>query len=409
MPTIFPSQPYKGTRDFFPGSGQFSTIPADLHDFRRQKWMFDRFRKILTQFGFQEYSSSLIESAEVFVAKSGEDLGGNQLYNFIDKGERRIALRPELTLSVARMVADKYEQLRFPLRWFSIDNCFRYERPQKGRLREFWQTEINIIGAGAGAADLEIMNLVVELFKGFGAKSDQYVVRYNHRVLLDKWLASNNWTKFQTQIFGILDSWAKNLITESQKQLAEFLKSEDVDKIMQMATQKGPEWLKYQELAASIPELQLILQTLPVIQPGALVIFDPTIIRGQAYYTGLIFEAFDTNLTNNRSLYGGGRFDDLLDLFGKKKTPAVGLAPGDTSLAEFLSGWNLWPDFDENTLEKIGILPFNQDGLVTIYQQILPRLVAKGQTWDIDYDFDRNPNKRRESLIKRGCKEIVEV
>ena len=395
MSKIFPTQPYKGTRDMYP------------EDLAKRNYLFDTWRKLMVANGFSEYDSSVIENAEAFIAKSGEELGGQQLYSFTDKGDRKIALRPELTLSFARLVADRFEQLKFPLRWFSIANCFRYERPQKGRSREFYQMEVNIAGAERGPVDLEILNLSAELFKAFGATKNQYKILYNSRLVLEEWVLRNSWEDQKFQVYKILDGWYKNSESEIKNQLSEILDEKSVQKIIDTANQVGLAWQEYLEIAKSQPEMKLILEVLPLIQPDVNIQFACQIIRGQAYYTGLIFEAFDTNPENSRSLFGGGRFDDLLDLYGKK-AGAVGFAPGDISFSEFLDGWNLWPE-NFGTQEKVGIIPASESELLEIYKNVLPKLKQENKTFEIDYSFGRSENKRWESLKKKGCGEIVKV
>jgi histidyl-tRNA synthetase len=395
MSQIFPTTPYKGTRDLYPD------------ELLKRNYIFDTWRKALVVNGFSEYDSSIIENAEAFIAKSGEELGSQQLYSFTDKGDRKIALRPELTLSFARLVADKFDQLKFPVRLFSIANCFRYERPQKGRMREFYQMEVNIAGAERGPVDLEILNLSSELFKAFGAKKEQYKILYNSRLVLDEWTEKNGWTSSRAQIYKILDSWYKQTEQESLAKLSDVVSITDAEKIIRTAKKEGQAWQEYLEIALNQPEMKLILETLPIIQPNVNLEFTATIIRGQAYYTGLIFEAFDTNKENSRSLFGGGRFDDLLDIYGKK-AGAIGFAPGDITWSEFLENWKLWPEkFDE--LEKVGILPFSQEDLLSIYSNTIPALKEKGKTFEIDYSFSRSENKRYESLKKKGCGEIVKI
>ena len=395
MSKIFPTQPYKGTRDMYP------------EDLAKRNYLFDTWRKLMVANGFSEYDSSVIENAEAFIAKSGEELGGQQLYSFTDKGDRKIALRPELTLSFARLVADRFEQLKFPLRWFSIANCFRYERPQKGRSREFYQMEVNIAGAERGPVDLEILNLSAELFKAFGATKNQYKILYNSRLVLEEWVLRNSWEDQKFQVYKILDGWYKNSESEIKNQLSEILDEKSVQKIIDTANQVGLAWQEYLEIAKSQPDMKLILEVLPLIQPDVNIQFACQIIRGQAYYTGLIFEAFDTNPENSRSLFGGGRFDDLLDLYGKK-AGAVGFAPGDISFSEFLDGWNLWPE-NFGTQEKVGIIPASESELLEIYKNVLPKLKQENKTFEIDYSFGRSENKRWESLKKKGCGEIVKV
>lgn len=396
---------YKGTRDFYPRNSIINWSD-NIDNQQKQNHFFTKVSDTLVKNGFVEYSSSVIEEAAGFVAKSGEDLGSNQLYSFMDKGDRKIALRPELTLSVARMIADKFDNLRFPLRWFSIDNCFRYERPQKGRLREFWQVEVNIIGQEAGGADLEIMRLVVEIFLNLGAKPHMYKILYNHRVVLDRWVKNNNWQNYQVKLFKILDNWFKTSLEQQTLELEELLGKENAQKIIKTVNKEGKAWEEYQNIAKDFPDLVLIDNILSKVYPDIQLEFTPAIIRGQAYYTGLILECFDCNKENPRSLFGGGRFDDLLDLYGKK-APAVGFAPGEVSMGEFLDFWKLYPEGIDKNNNTVGIIAKNQRSLEEIFTTIVPELIQDNKTFDIDYDYTRSINKREESLKKRGVKGVI--
>ncbi|MGL4757953.1 MAG: ATP phosphoribosyltransferase regulatory subunit [Patescibacteria group bacterium] len=397
------ANPYKGTRDFYPKDSVINWSES-INDKAKQNYIFSNFRRLLTLNGFSEYSTSIIEPAEAFLAKSGEELGGSQLYSFEDKGGRKIALRPELTLSIARMVANKYENLRKPLRWFSIDNNFRYERPQKGRLREFWQVEIDIIGKEASEVDLEILRLTIELFKGFNAKPEMYYVLYNHRMVLEDWVKKNNWESKKDLLFKVLDNWFKLDSKEKKDQLKEKFDDTNINKIFNTVDKIGEDWQEYLNIAHEYRELKLILDVIPKLYPEINIDFTPAIIRGQAYYTGLIFECFDVNRDNPRSLFGGGRFDDLLDLYDKK-APAIGLAPGDVSFHEFLEGWNLYPT-NLDQLTKVGFVVTDPSKIQELFLIHIPKATEEGFTFDIDYDYDRAQNKRVESLNKRGCKKI---
>jgi histidyl-tRNA synthetase len=400
------ANPYKGTRDFYPRESVINWS-ENIDDQAKQNYIFSSFKKTLDSNGFLQYSSSVIETAEAFTAKSGDELGSNQLYSFVDKGDRRIALRPELTLSIARMVANKFDNLRLPLRWYSIDNCFRYERPQKGRLREFWQVEIDIIGKEAGEVDLEIMRLTVELFLGLGAKANMFKVLYNHRGVLEDWVKLNLWEEQKKELFKILDDWFKVELTVKKQLLEDLLGPSSAQKVIATVAKEGPEWEEYLNLARKYPEMKLILDIIPNMYPGFVIDFTPAIIRGQAYYTGLIFECFDINPENPRSLFGGGRFDDLLDLYGKK-APAVGLAPGDTTIHHFLEYWGLYPQ-DLGKIERVGIVPKSIDDIKHVYEVLIPKIIGENKTFDIDYDYDRTSNKRYETLKKRGCSTIIEL
>jgi histidyl-tRNA synthetase len=391
--TILSSQPYKGTRDFYP------------EDLVKRNYIFETWRKVLIVNGFVEYDCSVIENAEVYLAKSGEELGSKQLYSFPDKGDRKIALRPEMTPSLARIVAAKFGEVKFPLRWFSIPNCFRYEKPQKARLREFYQLNVDIIGKAAGEVDLELLYILSQIFQGFGAKKEMYKIMFNHRQVLDTWLEQNNLIGNKELVYATLDNWYKLTLVENETKLSEKLNAGEIKLIVELCSKQGQSWSTYLEIANQMPELKLILNILPTILPEVEFEFSPTIIRGIAYYTGLVIEGFSKNPTSPRALFGGGRYDDLLDLFGKN-APAIGVGVGDVPWADFLTEWNLWPDFKANQ-NLVGIMPFDIKDLSEIYSKVIPSL--DGQPYDIDYEYQRSENKRYETLKKRGCTSIVKV
>lgn len=432
----FPTQPYKGTRDFYPNAQQFVNNQKDTNFFLYQKYILDTWRKTLLNCGFVEYDCSIIEQAEIYLAKSGEELGGKQLYSFHDKSDRHIALRPEMTPSLSRMVADKYSELRFPLRWFSIPNCFRYEAPQKGRLREFWQLNVDIIGQEAGAVDLEMMFVVSQVMKAFGATKESFTIKFNHRQLLDEWLELNNLEMKKEEIFSLLDNCHKITNKEIEQKIDEIFNKKNIPNLSQhnhepeysfykekssllglISKAKGcVDWKDYLQIANNFTELAGIFKLITSKTFSCIFNFDPTIVRGLAYYTGLVFECFDNNKSNPRALFGGGRYDNLMTLFDKPQTPAIGFGMGDVTMLEFLQNWNLLDGNENfetwkkaNVKEKVGIMPFLNSDLSQIYTQIIPELEKLGKTWDIDYDFDRKENKRYENLKKRGCGEILKL
>lgn len=388
-----PTQPYKGTRDFYP------------EDLIRRNYIFETWKKVLIANGFVEYDCSVIENAEVYLAKSGEELGSKQLYSFIDKGDRKIALRPEMTPSLARIVSAKFGEMKMPLRWFSIPNCFRYEKPQKGRLREFFQLNVDIIGKEAGEVELELLYVMGKIFQAFGAKKEMYKIMFNHRKVLDQWLEQNNLLTNKETIYATLDNWHKLTLTENQTKLAEKLTPTEIQKIVELCNKEGQSWSEYLSIANSYPELKLILEVLPKVLPEVEFDFSPTIIRGLAYYTGLVMEGFNKNPVSPRAMFGGGRYDDLLDLFGKKAS-AIGVGIGDVTWSDFLTEWELWPDF-KNSQNLIGIMPFDIKNLDEVYSNVIPSL--DGQPYDIDYEYHRSENKRYETLKKRGCTTIIKV
>ena len=387
------TQPYKGTRDFYP------------EQLAKRNYIFDTWRKTLMSNGFVEYDTSIIENAEMYLIKSGEELGTKQLYSFIDKGDRKIALRPEMTPTLARIVSAKFGELKMPIRWFSIPNCFRYERPQKGRLREFWQLNADIVGAEAGAVDLEILVLLGKMYIEFGATKEMFKIMFNHRKVIDLWLEKQNLQSKSALIYKVLDDWYKSSVEENSQTLNKELTQLETQKIVNLCTKIGPEWQEYLEIANTFDEIKLCLELLPKILPNVEFDLNPTIIRGIAYYTGLVFEGFNKNPVSPRAMFGGGRYDNLLDLFGKS-SPAIGFGIGDVTWHDFLTEWKLYPNFTENK-NRVGIIPFDNSDLTEIFINTIPDLNSKEIPFEIDYSYTRSENKRYESLKKRGCTKII--
>ncbi len=302
----FPStDPYKGVRDFYPA------------DWAKMDAMFARIRATLLQWGYEEYNASPLERAELYEAKTSEEIVNEQTYTFMDRGDRRVTLRPEMTPTLARMVAGKRRELAFPLRWFSIGNRFRYERPQKGRLREFYQADIDLIGLPEGEADIETVRLASALLKAFGANENDFVIRVNSRSLLNAACeAAGLKGEDIRQYLRLLDKRAK-------------MTPEAFAAARSTISAKDP--LSFIDTKA----METFVATLKARGVGN-VVFDPGITRGFDYYTGMVFEVFDTNPANPRALFGGGRYDRLVALFGGDPIPAVGFALGDVTLADFL-------------------------------------------------------------------------
>lgn len=247
------TEPYKGVRDFYP------------EDMAIENYIFDTWRKVAEKFGYVEYSASILEPTEIYTEKSGAEIVNEQTFTFTDRGDRSVTLRPEMTPTLARMVAARRRNLKFPLRWYSIPNLFRYERPQRGRKREHWQLNCDLLGVAGIEGDKEIISLAYAIMKEFGTKEENFEIRVN------------------------------NSNIENFKDVAPNLVS------------------------------------------------DPTLARGQTYYTGMVFEIFDTNKENGRSIAGGGRYDDLLEIFDVEPIPAVGFGWGDITTQDFLETHKLGP------------------------------------------------------------------
>lgn len=319
------TEPYKGVRDFYP------------EDWAKMTHLFTVLRQVLTLHGYEEYQASPLERAELYERKTSEEIVNDQTYTFTDRGDRRVTLRPEMTPTLARMVAARRRDLPFPIRWFSIPNVFRYERPQRGRLREHYQLNVDLLGTSGEQADKEVLVLSAKLLEAFGASSDDFVIRVSSRTLLNTAASSLGLSEDQaTAYFALLDR--KNKMTP-----------ENFEQERALYRRNGTDPLELIE-AGSSAEVVLEKEKLDSLlascaQAGIVnVVFDPTVVRGFLYYTGVVFEVFDTNPENSRSLFGGGRYDGLVSMFGGDPIPAIGFGMGDVTLLDFLTTHNLLPE-----------------------------------------------------------------
>lgn len=338
------TQPYKGARDFYP------------EDKRLQKFMFNSLRTTVERFGYEEYDAPILESLDLYLAKTGEEIVNEQTYSFKDRGGRDVVIRPEMTPTVSRMVAARRQELAYPLRWYSIPNLWRYERPQRGRLREHWQLNVDVFGIADTQAEFEIVTLANQIFKDFGAKADMYEIRLNSRVFMDHVL--NKYLGLDAVEAG---SVAKLIDRMHKLDRSAFIAQTDavispakreagtVEKLLDVLHAKRftalPQELQSHE---AIVSLQIMLDRLHAAGIKNAV-FDVTLMRGFDYYTDIVFEIFDTSPDNNRSMMGGGRYDGLVGLFGVDPVPTVGFGLGDATLANFLEIHHLLPDLHSET------------------------------------------------------------
>ncbi len=315
------TESYKGVRDFYPEDQAF------LNYFR------ETCRKMVEKVGYEEYGASILEPAELYKAKGAEneEIIKEQTYTFTDRGEREVTLRPEMTPTVARMVAAKRREFGFPLRLYSIPNLFRYERPQRGRLREHWQLNVDLFGSHSPAADAEVIAVAYGVMKAFGAKDEDFVIKVNSRAHIDSLAEGLGLSKEQHKTFlRLLDAKAKMTEEEFARKLAEIGVSDHV-------LSKAPP----AELAQMIAEFEAAgIKN---------IVYAPEIVRGFDYYTGTVFEIFDTDPKNNRALFGGGRYDNLTALFDSEPLPGVGFGMGDVTLRDFLETHSLMPTYKPAT------------------------------------------------------------
>lgn len=334
--TTLSSQPYKGTRDYFP------------EEKRVQNYIFDTWKRVVEQFGYEEYGAPILETIDIYAAKSGQELVNDQTYVFTDRGGRTVAIRPEMTPSVSRMVAARRQELAYPARLFSIANFMRYERPQRGREREFWQLNVDVFGVDEVAADVEIITLADTILKEFGAKAGDYIIRINNRkfihYMMVEYLGLDSVGAQQmTKLFDRRNKITEQDFEDQALQILGEAQASDIAKIKQIIDATSidslPEELQHVSALDEIRQVFAGLQSAGV--DGA--VFDATLMRGLDYYTGTVFEVFDTHPDNNRSLFGGGRYDGLVGLFGAEPISAVGMAPGNTMIENFLQVHDLLP------------------------------------------------------------------
>ena len=315
------TEPYKGVRDFYP-EDQFI-----------QRYLFEHMERVCELFGYEEYGASILEPAELYRSKTSEEIVSEQTYTFTDRGGRDVTLRPEMTPSFARMIAAKQREIPLPARWYTIANVFRYERPQKGRLREHWQLNADIVGAAGVEADAEIIALAHAIMISLGAEERDFEIRVSDRRILDAIYKSVGIAEdYAANVTRLLDRRGK--IEDFEKQLTDMIAHEE-------KSVKLIEELERVTSSAYLEELRIILEHMGVRN----MVVDTKITRGFDYYTGMIFEVFDTSEENRRSLFGGGRYDNLLTLFGGEPIPAVGFGMGDVTARDFLEAHNLLPEY----------------------------------------------------------------
>jgi len=330
------TEAYKGVRDFFPV------------DMAIQRHIFDIWETISKKYGYEEYGASVLEPADLYRAKTGEEIINEQTYSFIDRGEREVTLRPEMTPTLARMVAAHKRELVFPLRWYSIPNLFRYEQPQRGRVREHWQLNVDIFGVESLAAEIEVISMAYDITRGYGLKDTDFEIRLNSRRLMH-YVTKDVFNLDEHQAHTI-----SKLIDKKDKVKPEWFEAA----AMEILGDNTPTFLtllnskNFEEFTSHLPQtaeehkgLSEIRQIITGLEKLGITNtrFDQTLMRGFDYYTGVVFEVFDLNPVNRRAIIGGGRYEDLLSLFGNEKVTAVGFGAGDVTARDLMETYNALP------------------------------------------------------------------
>lgn len=318
-------EPYKGVHDYYPET--WSQVQQVMNSIRHT----------LRGRGFTEYQASPLERAELYESKTSEEIVNQQTYTFEDRGGRRVTLRPEMTPTLARMIAGRRRELVFPVRWFSIGNRFRYERPQKGRSREFYQADVDIVGFSGNDAEAEAIITAFTILRNCGATTDDFRIRINSRRLINAAGTALGMTSEDvTSYLALIDRKDKMPADEFEAARAAFRRDgHDPLELIESGTNA--------DVDTAYSELRNLITTLHArgVTNAEL---DLSIARGFLYYTGIVFEVFDTNPENPRALLGGGRYDDLVSLFGVEPVPAVGFAIGLETLMDFLRTHDLAPE-----------------------------------------------------------------
>jgi len=331
------TEPYKGVRDFYP------------EDMAIQRHIFDTWSRTAMSFGFERYDASVLVPAAVYKSKGAEnkEMVNEQTYTFIDRGDREVTLRPEMTPTVARMIAGRHKELPFPVRWYSIPNLFRYERSQRGRVREHWQLNCDIFGADDQlAADVEMIALAYQTLINFGADETMFAIRVNDRREMKDFYHS----------LGVIDEDSIVKITRLNDRFHKIERSLYLEELRQIVPGAAAAIIEFIERSEQTENA--VTKALNAIGINNVKI-DRSLARGFDYYTGTIFEVFDTDPKNNRSMLGGGRYDNLTALFGEERIGGVGFGMGDVTMRDFLETHGLMPKVRRDI--TLVVLPTDSD------------------------------------------------
>jgi histidyl-tRNA synthetase len=338
--------PYKGCRDLFP----------------EQKLLQDHLFSIMKHtsklFAFRPYDGPLLEPIDLYLAKSGEELINDQIYSFKDRGDRTVAIRPEMTPTLARMIAQVVKEVSKPIRWYSIPNLMRYERPQKGRLREHWQWNIDIFGQEPGFGEIEILQLIIHFFNSLGANQEHFEIKLNDRQLINfffgQFLKLSDEDSYK--LIKLVDRSLKVSPEQFKKDLSDIIADASKQEVFETYLQLNdfPSLIKFLDQINCPHDKVDIIKLYQIAKQSSLIdylSFSPNVVRGLDYYTGVVFEIFDKHPDNRRALCGGGAYSQLLKIFNEPEIHAVGFGMGDVTLVDFLTTHNILPKISKAPAE----------------------------------------------------------
>ncbi len=397
MSKKFSKDPLRGMEDYYPP------------DLREENWIIDNIRDVAEVYGYEEFESPQLEPIEIFAAKSSEELVNEQSFIVEKKQGERLILIPELTPSLARMIAKKSQELKKPIRWFSNPTCFRYERPQRGRRRQFKQINFDILGEDSLYGDLEIFNIVVDIFTKFGATAEQFQIYYNNRRFIDAvcLLMLNVPEQKLPVVYKALDKAEKMEEKEFEKYISEIFQDRNITQGILKLKKSGsieellekfdniPKNFYDSEGYKELRDFENLLEQANLLDYCT---FSSAVVRGLDYYTGIVFEVYDTGTKNTRSIFGGGRYDDLLSLFSDERISGMGFGLGVFMLSLFLDTYKLIPqDIREmDYSDTIYIAGINKN--VSAYALEIAQMIRKEDfACIVDYRFSNLKNQLKKA------------
>jgi len=386
-------QPVKGTRDFFP------------EEMRLRNWLFEIWRSASVQAGFEEYDTCVLEHEDLYIRKAGDEIS-KQLFSFEDKSGRRLSLRPEMTPSLARLVLQHNKSLSFPIKWFSMPQCFRYERMTKGRRREHFQWNADIIGQPHIFAEVEILMLLISACESMGLTKKEFNVFINDRRILNAILSQINVpTELHSTVLVILDKRDKissealvamledtGMSAKQVGQLNEFLSNTDLKDLEGNLSD-----------TTGVEQLHSLMDMMDTAGCSGYLKFDISIVRGLSYYTGAVFEV-NSPEKNHRAICGGGRYDSLLSAFGGETVPAVGFGFGDVVVLDVLKEMGRFPELPRKL--DYTIIPFANEQ-VGIALKIAAELRMRGSVVDCNFSMRKMKKTMRQANESGAAKAIL--
>jgi histidyl-tRNA synthetase len=397
---------------------------------RTRNYIFRKMAEVSERFAYEPYDGPILEEVDLYRAKSGEELINDQIYAFTDRGDREVAIRPEMTPTVARMVAQIHREVAKPIRWYAIPNLMRYEKPQRGRLREFWQYNADVFGGGVHG-EVEILQLAAALMTSFGATSAQFEILVNDRRFVDfvfegliglepaptkklyKLVDAKNKMapeKFAAEVRVLTGDEGKAKIFEAFVNLRSVADIKRfVDEVFSDVSVSDLHHFKSAapvSVSSHVAPLYRFFEKIDEAGLAEFVRFDPSIVRGLDYYTGLVFEIFDKHPENRRAIAGGGAYANLLQIFDEPALEGVGLGLGEVPLTDFLTTHGLLPDFAKPELDYL-VAAFVPEGERTA-AEIAARLRARGHRVELFFG-DAKPKKIFNYSDKKNIKYLVFV